>query len=121
MARTSWVSPVPTMVDQCAVESLLIGADLEFLDAFPKKLILDTGCLPIRRYRGMALVVPPPGSSGAKAVRKLQQISDSRLLAIHQYGIDLFFQYWEGGSPGTAPPLWTRLRGGPSFINSGIF
>lgn len=93
----------------CAVDPLLVGADREFLDGFPRKLIQETGCLPIRRYRGAGLVVPPPGGSADKAVRLLQQASDTRLVpigAIHKYGIDLFLRYWEGGDGQTVPPIW---------------
>ena len=95
---------------ECALDPLLVGADREFLDGFPKELIRETGILPIRRYRGAGLVVSKPGPSAARNLQKLQKVSDVRLAsvpAIHDYGVDLFTRYWEAGGDGDSiPPLW---------------
>lgn len=109
MPRTA-AKPAATVATlaECAVDPLLIGADRDFLDSFPKKQIQDTGCLPIRRFRSVGLVVPPPGD-GQKGLQKLQRVSDLRLIsvpAIHEYGIDLFLRYWEGGDGQAVPPIW---------------
>lgn len=108
MAKTAAKPASVVTLTDCAVDPLLVGADREFLDSFPKKQIQDTGCLPIRRYRGVGLVVPPP-SNGHKGIQKLQRASHSRLIsipAIHEYGIDLFLRYWESGDGQSVPPIW---------------
>ncbi len=93
----------------CAVDPLLVGADKEFLNGFPKKLIQELACLPLRKYRGAGLVVARNEKEAVQAVPKLQRACDVRLMvvpALHDYGIDLFLRYWEGADHRTAPPLW---------------
>lgn len=103
------MAALKTALQGCAVDPLLLGVDREFLETFPKKLVQETGCLPLRRFRGAALVVPPPGTGAEKAVRRLQSASDARLLsvdAIHRYGIELMLRYWESGDGQSVPPIW---------------
>lgn len=106
MPRTSAKS---LALSGCSVDPLLVGADREFLDGFPRKLIQSTGCLPIRRYRNIGLVIPAAGPKGLEGVSKLQAGSDVRLMAvsaIHEYAIDLFLRYWESGDHQASPPIW---------------
>lgn len=97
------------LLSGCAVDPLLVGADREFLNGFPKKLIQETACLPLRKYRGAGLVVARDEKEAVKVVPRLQRACDVRLMvvpALHDYGIDLFLRYWEGADHRTAPPLW---------------
>ncbi len=103
-------------LDGCAVDPLLVGVDREFLESFPKELLRDTGSLPLRRYRGVSLVVPPAGPRSDRALRKLQRASDTRIVsvpAIHRYGIDLLLRYWEGGDGRHVPPIWVPAERRP--------
>ena len=93
----------------CAVDPLLVGADKEFLDGFPRKLIQESACLPLRKYRGAGLIVARNEKEAVRFLPKLQRSCDVRLMvvtALHDYGIDLFLRYWEGADHRTAPPLW---------------
>jgi len=108
MARTG---TVPVVLTECGVDPLLVGADREFLEGFPRKTIHSTGGLPIRRYRNAGLVVLSKTREGEKTLAQLQSGSDVRLLAvpaIHEYAIDLFLRYWEGGNHQVSPPLWLQ-------------
>ncbi len=93
----------------CFVDPLLVGADKEFLNGFPRKLIQESACLPLRKYRGAGLVVARNEKEALRYLPKLQRSCDVRLMvvsALHDYGIDLFLRYWEGADHRTAPPLW---------------
>ena len=100
-------APRETVLAGCHVDPLLVGADREFLDCFPRKLIQDTGVLPLRRYGGFGLVVVRDDPS---VVARLQRDSDIRLIgvpALNAFGIDLFLRYWSSAGTGNGtPPLW---------------
>lgn len=101
---------VSTDLELCHLDPLLVGADREFLDTFPKEIIREAGALPIRRYRGAGFAVAKAGTVGEKGLKLLQKECDIRLTAVpamHDYGVDLFVRYWEGGGDHeTLPPLW---------------
>ena len=88
------------------IDPLLVGADREFLDTFPRPLVQETGALPVRRYGGFGLVVT---RGSGDALKRLQRESDTRLVgvpALNSFGVDLFLRYWTGGDDTNTPPLW---------------
>lgn len=96
------------VVAEFAVDPLLVGADREFVESFPVKLLAECGVLPLRRYHGVGLVVSREGLAGRKGLERLQKAADLRLVAvpaIHDYGLDLFLRYLETGYE-DSPPLW---------------
>jgi hypothetical protein len=88
------------------LDPLLVGADREFLDTFPRAVVQETGALPVRRYGGFGLVVT---RGSGDALKRLQRESDMRLVgvpALNSFGVDLFLRYWTGGDDANTPALW---------------
>ncbi len=100
------IEPRSQPVGDIRVDPLLIGADREFLDSFPRAVVQETGAVPIRRFGGFGLVVT---RDAGEALKRLQRESDMRLVgvpALNGFGVDLFLRYWGASDDANTPPLW---------------
>ncbi len=100
------VEPRSHPIGDIRIDPLLIGADREFLETFPRAVVQETGAVPIRRFGGFGLVVT---RDDGEALRRLQRESDMRLVgvpALNGFGVDLFLRYWAAGDDSNTPPLW---------------
>lgn len=106
-ARRARAGARSTVVGEVHLDPLLVGADREFLESFPRALLTETGAIPARRFNSFGLVILRPDSD---MLPRLQRESDVRLIGVRSlnpFGGDLLLRYWTSGDSG-APPLWVE-------------